>query len=113
MPSRTSVSRWIAKAYDQQLGVVTETLASAITKVSLSFDLWASGNSIALPYIVAHFINAGGKPKSMLLSLPGQQGRHTGTNIAGNVACIISEYCLERSLGFFILDNANNNATCI
>jgi hypothetical protein len=49
----------------------------------------------------------------MLLSLPGQQGRHTGTSIAGNVACIIAEYCLGRSLGFFITGNANNNATCI
>jgi hypothetical protein len=70
MPSRTSVSRWIAKAYDQQLGVVTETFASAITKVSLSFDQWASGNSVALSYIVVHFINAGDKPKSVHRKAP-------------------------------------------
>lgn len=73
MLSHTSVSKWVAKAYDQQLGVVTQTLASAITKVSLSFDLWTSGNSVALLGIVAHFINTGGKPTSMLLSLPRQR----------------------------------------
>ena len=113
MPSHTSISRWVAKAYEQQLGVVTETLASAITKVSLSFDLWTSGTSVALLGVVAHFIDAEGKPTSILLSWPRQQGRHTGTNIADNVACIIAEYGLDRSLGFFITDNASNNATCM
>ena len=39
--------------------------------------------------------------------------RHTGTNIADDVARIIAEYGLDRSLGFFITDNASNNATCI
>lgn len=113
MPSHISISRWVAKAYEEQLGVFTETLASAITKVSLSFDLWTSGTSVALLGIVAHFIDAEGKPTSILLSLPRQQGRHTGTNIADNVACIIAEYGLDRSLGFFITDNASNNASCM
>lgn len=70
MPSHTSISRWVAKAYEQQLGVATETLAPAITKVSLSFDLWTSGTSVALLGVMAHFIDAEGKPTSMLLSLP-------------------------------------------
>lgn len=113
LPSHTSISRWITKAYDQQLGVVTEALASAITKVSLSFDLWTSGSSVALLGVVTHFIDAKGKPTSMLLSLPRQQGKHTGASIADNVAGIIAEYGLEHSLGFFITDNASNNATCI
>jgi hypothetical protein len=113
MPSHISVSRWVAKAYDQQLGIVTEAMASATTKVSLSFDLWTSGTSVALLGVVTHFIDARGKPTGMLLSLPRQQGRHTGINIADNVACIIAEYGLEHSLGFFITDNASNNATCI
>ncbi|RYF43063.1 MAG: hypothetical protein EOO38_19140, partial [Cytophagaceae bacterium] len=52
LPSRTSISRWIAQAYDQQLGVVTETLASAIAKISLSFDMWTSGSNVALLGIV-------------------------------------------------------------
>jgi hypothetical protein len=113
MPSHTSISRWVAKAYEQQLGVVTETLASAITKVSLSVVLWTSGTSVALLGVVAHFIDAESKPTSILLSLPRQQDRHTGTNIAENVACIIAEYSLDRPLGFFITDNASNNATCM
>lgn len=113
LPSRTSISRWIAQAYDQQLGVVTETLASAITKISLSFDMWTSGSNVALLGIVAHFIDMKGKPTSMLLSLPRQHGRHTGTNIADTVASIVAEYDLSHCLGYFITDNASNNATCI
>jgi hypothetical protein len=113
MPSHTSISRWVAKAYEQQLGAVTETLASAITKVSLSFDLWTFGTSVALLGVVAYFIDAESKPASILLSLPRQQCRHIGTNIADNVACIIAEYGLDRSLSFLITDKVSNNATCI
>ncbi|KAM0705421.1 hypothetical protein Q7P35_008211 [Cladosporium inversicolor] len=96
-----------------RLGVVTETLALAITKVSLSFDMWTSRSNVALLGIVAHFIDMKGKPTSILLSLPRQHGRHTGTNIAETIASIITEYNLSHYLGYFITDNASNNATCI
>lgn len=59
IPSHTSISRWIAKAYDQKLEVVTKRLASAITRLSLSFDLWTPGTSVALLGIVAHIGVAG------------------------------------------------------
>lgn len=39
--------------------------------------------------------------------------RHTGTNIADTVAGIIAEYNLGHCLGYFVTDNASNNATCI
>jgi hypothetical protein len=94
MPSHISISKWSAKAYDQQLGVVTETLVSVMTKVSLSFDLWTSSANVALLGIVAHSIDARSKSIKMLLSLPKQQGRQTSTNIAEQ-RCLC--YCPVRS----------------
>ena len=60
-PSACTASRTVAICYDKALGVVTETLQSAITKISLSFDLWTSKNKLALLGLCAHFINNSGK----------------------------------------------------
>lgn len=38
MPLHTSILQWISEAYDQQLGVVMETLASAMMKSLLELD---------------------------------------------------------------------------
>ena len=70
MPSRTTLSRWVARAYDQQLEVVKEVVRSAATRVNLSFDLWTSQNQLALLGLVAHFIDHSGTPRTVLLSLP-------------------------------------------
>lgn len=112
-PVHTTVIRWIEQAYDQQLGILTEALASAATKVSLSFDLWTSDNRRALLGVVAHFISEEGKPMTVLLSLPRQYGKHSGANIAESVAAIIAQYNIADKLGYFITDNASNNKTCL
>ena len=75
--------------------------------------MWKSGTSVALLGVVADFIDAEGESTSILLTLPMQQGGHTDTNTAGNSACIITQYGLERSLGLLVMDDANNNATCM
>lgn len=77
IPSDATVSRIMAELYDKQLGVVTEPLRSAITKINISFDLWTSKNRLALLGLCAHFINSDGEPVSALLSLPRQRGVHT------------------------------------
>jgi hypothetical protein len=48
IPTASTISRTVAICYDRALGVVTETLQSAITKINLSFDLWTSKNKLAL-----------------------------------------------------------------
>lgn len=39
LPSHQTVSRTTGDIYDKQLGVVTETLGAAVTKINFSFDL--------------------------------------------------------------------------
>lgn len=51
--------------------------------------------------------------RTFLLSLPHQQGRHTGANIAETVAETIYHFGLQEKVGFFVTDNASNNDTCI
>jgi hypothetical protein len=109
IPCATTASRTVAICYDKTLGIVTETLSSAITKINISFDLWTSKNKLALLGLCVHFINNCGKSITTLLALPRQKGRHTGFNVAETVSDIIAQYGLENKLGYFTTDNASAN----
>jgi hypothetical protein len=113
MPSRTTLSRWVAKAYEQQIDVVKAVVCSAITRINLSFDLWTSGNQLALLGLVAHFLDHSGAPQTVLLSLPRQKGSHCGHNISETVAEVIHEFDIGSKLGYFVTDNASSNTTCL
>jgi hypothetical protein len=94
IPTASTISRTVAICYDRALGVVTETLQSAITKINLSFDLWTSKNKLALLGLCAHFINNDSKSVTTLLALLRQKGRHSGFAIAETVSDIIAQYGL-------------------
>ena len=109
IPSAVTASRTVAICYDKALGVVTESLHSAITKINLSFDLWTSKNKLALLGLCASFIDNDGNSVTSLLALPRQKGRHTGYNVAETVSDIIAQYGLQNKLGYFTTDNASAN----
>ena len=113
IPSKPIVSRTVATLYDKCLGAVTETLKGALTKISLSFDLWTSNNKLAVLGLCAHFINIDGQPVTLLLALLRQKGRHTGLAIADSVSAIISEYNLTNKIGWFTTNNASANQRCM
>jgi len=81
--------------------------------VNISFDLWSSRNILSLCGLVVYFIDVTGKLRQFLLSIPRLVGSHYGTNIAKNVAAVICEFDLQDRIGYFILDNAGNNDTCM
>lgn len=113
IPARNTASRTIASIHDRSIGVVQNNLATAVTRINLSFDLWTSGNKLALLGLCAHFINQAGQPVTSLLSLPKQTGRHTGVRIADSVSDIITAYGLNDKIGYFTTDNASSNASCM
>ncbi|KAI7151945.1 hypothetical protein KC331_g3353 [Hortaea werneckii] len=76
LPSRTTLSRWVGKAYDRQFVAVKEVVRLAATQINLSFDLWTSHNQLALLGLVAHFLD------------------HSGVGLSCS-ACLVRE-CSER-----------------
>ncbi|SMR52788.1 unnamed protein product [Zymoseptoria tritici ST99CH_1E4] len=114
LPDHTTVSRWIHKAYDSYLGVITELLATAIGLIHFSMDMWTSKNGIALASLIAHFIDNSGKLWNFVLGLPAHHGAHSGVNIAETTSSIIYQFSIPRgSVGYFCSDNAANNDTCM
>jgi hypothetical protein len=88
-------------------------LGEAHSRISISFDAWTAPSGKAILGAVAHFVNKAGKRRSAVLALRQLQGAHTGENLAGVLLQIFSEYDIQKKIGFFIADNADNNDVCV
>ncbi|KAG9994666.1 hypothetical protein KCU78_g18313, partial [Aureobasidium melanogenum] len=113
LATHKTIASWISQVYNSHMGIVTEKLHAATSKIHLSFDLWTSRNLRALLGVNCHFADEFGNLKTFLLALPQQLGQHSGVNIADQITAIIEHFNISESIGYFMTDNATNNDTCI
>jgi hypothetical protein len=90
-------------------------LASAISIIHISFDRWTTkGGKRGFLGVVAHFANAHGKLRDLLIALPQLTGAHTGENMAEVIASILRAFNIPAlKVGYFVLDNATNNDSAV
>lgn len=88
-----------------------EDIHKGQSKVHLSFDLWTSGNSMALLAIVAHFIDENYNNRTILIGLRRLRGSHSGENIAQRVIAVMEDFELVDIFRYFVLGNAESNNT--
>jgi hypothetical protein len=95
LPGRTTLKRYISSAYDQALPAVESELASASSKINLSFDLWTSPNRrLSLLGVVAHYLDKSFEPRALLLALPRMTGAHTAASLSTQLVTILDHYKL-------------------
>jgi len=83
LPGRTTLKRYLSTAYEHALPAVKAELASARTKINLSFDFWTSPNRrLSLLGVVAHYLDRRFTPRSILLGLPRMTGSHTAASLS-------------------------------
>jgi hypothetical protein len=92
---------------------VAEVLQRDPGLVHISFEGWRSRNRHALFGITAFFRDENDKPCKLVLGLPEVSERHHGCNIGGEILDIICDYKIEKKIGYFTLDNAENNDTAM
>ncbi|KAM0692508.1 hypothetical protein Q7P36_007062 [Cladosporium allicinum] len=111
---RTTLKRYLSTAYEHALPVVKAELASARTKINLSFDLWTSPNRrLSLLGVVAHYLDRRFTPRSILLGLPRMTGSHTAASLSKQLVSILDFYDLRKSFGYAVTDNASENRACL
>ena len=113
LPTRKTIREWILNDWRGYKGIVTELLNSAQGQVHIAMDMWTSCNLLSLCRLVVHFIDGDGNLRNFLLSIPELIGRHTGSNIYEGATAIINEFNIQDRIGYFVLDNASNNDTCM
>jgi hypothetical protein len=114
--SSSTLSAWIREMWDGDGGRRTwlkEKLHLTKSKIHLSSDTWTSEEGTNYVAVVAHFLDEKNKLQTALLDLWPLKGPHTGENIAKVLSTVIESYDIPATVGFFMMDNANNNDTCI
>ncbi|OAQ60845.1 transposase-like protein [Purpureocillium lilacinum] len=81
--------------------------------IHLSADAWTSEEGTNYLAVVAHFLDEKYSLRTALLDLPPLRGPHSGENIAKVLSAVIEYYGIAAAIGFFMMDNASSNDTCI
>jgi hypothetical protein len=86
---------------------------SALLKIHFTADLWTSPNKHPLLGIIAYYIAENGDPYQSMLGLQEIGRTYTGENQDLIIIRLIAEFGIASKLGYFIIDNTNNNDTVI
>ena len=61
--------------------------------------------------MIAHYTSESGQLEHSVLALRELDGKHSGPNIAGCIMQIVNDYGIASKVGYFMMDNADNNDT--
>jgi hypothetical protein len=111
--SHVTIQNWTMEAYQYEKLQVQQALQSAQSKIHFTIDLWTSVNNKALVGIVAHYLANNGDLRESVLAFRELEGQHTGNNQSRLVISVVEEYGIASKVGYFIMDNAENNETMI
>lgn len=117
IPKSPSVlSSWIRDKWFGDAGMrawLKEQLRHANSNIHLSADAWTSEEGTNYLAVAAHFLDEQYSLRTALLDLPPLKSPHSGGNIAKVPSAVIEYYGRAAAIGFFMMDNASSNDTCI
>ena len=114
IPSAAVLRSRLRSLYVGAKGAVTEHLKSARGKIHITFDGWTSRHQLSLLGVNCFFVDREWRHRTLLLAIPAICGRHTGDNLANEVAEVLAEWDIQSDrLGYMVLDNASNNNTAM
>ncbi|KAM4062491.1 restless-like transposase [Hirsutella rhossiliensis] len=111
--THTTIRSRLFEEYHQYKGVVVKELKECPGRIHLAFDGWRSPNRHAVYGIAAFYLSKEKRPQKILLGMPELRQSHTGENIASQVAEVITSFEIQDKIGYFTLDNAENNDTAM
>lgn len=111
--SANTTRRWIIKTFKASKSAVRRSLATARSRVTLSFDGWLSDNGLDLLGVFAHYIDNNYVVKNVLLGLRNTYGAHTGEEQCRHLKAIAREYKISNKIAYFMADNASANDTAL
>jgi hypothetical protein len=106
-----TIRSWTMETFRNERQRVQQAVQSAASKVHFTVDLWTSSNSLALLGMIAHYFTENGQLCQSVLALRELEGQHTGENQAQLIMKVIEEYGIASKVGYFMMDNAENNET--
>ena len=84
-------------------------LASAISDIHITCDMWSSPNHLGLLPVVAHFTSWKLQLQNVTLALVEIEGKYSGSNQSSAVLKVLDDFGIRSKLGYFMMDNVNAN----
>ena len=109
----STVCSWIRQTFECWRQAILDIVKRAKSSIHMSFDLWTASNAVNYIGIVGHFVDSDGGKRDVLLGLPRVVGPHSGENVATYVKEVVDQCELGSRLGYFMLDNAESNDSCL
>ena len=88
-------------------------LATAISDIHITCDLWTLPNHLALLGVIRYFTGKDLKLHAVTLALKELQGEHSVANQAAVVLDVLNDFEMRNKLCYFTMDNADTNDTLI
>lgn len=110
--SDTTVRALINSEFDKHKTRVIETLQMSSGLIHVAFDGWRARNRHSLYGIACFFRDENSKPHKVILGVP-EVGSHRGSSIATEILQIFEVFGIKDKIGYFTLDNADNNDTAL
>jgi hypothetical protein len=112
--SDDTVWEWIELAFLRTSSLVKELIASALSRVHISFDLWSSPNGYGICGICAHFIDSEYRNRSILIAMKRMLFTHSSEAMAEVIIPVMTDYgVVGDRIRVFVADNAEVNDVAI
>jgi hypothetical protein len=96
------------KAYKQR---VKKNVSEAQSKIHISCDLWTSINDLLILVVILYYVDKNTNIRRTVISIKEVDGSYTGENLSVPVLIVIKEWGIQDNLGYFMMDNTENNDT--
>lgn len=107
--SSDTIRQHASKLFQEGKQRLRHILASAISDIHITCDMWTLPNHLGLLAIIAHFTSEKLELTIVTLGLIEMEGEHSGSNQASVVLQVLDDYGIRAKLGYFIMDNVNSN----
>jgi hypothetical protein len=88
-----------------------KNVQNAISLIHVSCDLWTSTNHLPIIVVIFHYVSKSGAVHVTVAAMREVSGSHNGRNLADVVMAVVKEWKIQNKLGYFMMDNAENNDT--
>jgi len=106
-----TVGKWVKHQYKAHKQRVKKNVSEAQSKIHISCDLWTSTNDLPILVIILYYVDKNGNTRRTVTSMKEVDGSHIGENLSVPVLIVIKEWGIQDNLGYFMMDNAENNDT--
>ena len=112
--TRDTIRLWVQATYEKAQEEVRGVIATARSRIHISFDLWTSPNGLGIVAIVGHFVGLRNEAQSVLLGMKRMVTAHDGKLIGKVITPVLESYGIgPLNLGVFMADNAGSNDTAM